>query len=193
LRNLGRGLTFDDIEESTCISAETHRTFFHRFVEFGSAILFPKLVNAPNTSEFAQQCESEFLQAGFDSCIGSSHATHVPMNRCSFSKANANKSFKVSRPCSAFNMMVNHRSSTWGLPARWNDKKNVLFDDFVLGIHEGDLYSDHVFELLEADARGEITRVKYRGVWLLVDNGYLAWPTTVPPIKDAVTREEYRW
>jgi hypothetical protein len=32
LRYLGRGWTFDDIEESTSISEETHRVFFRRFV-----------------------------------------------------------------------------------------------------------------------------------------------------------------
>jgi hypothetical protein len=36
LRYLGRGWTFDDLEESTAIHEETHRVFFHLFVEWGS-------------------------------------------------------------------------------------------------------------------------------------------------------------
>ena len=39
LQYLGRGWTFDDVEENTTISKEVHRTFFHRFVEFGSTML----------------------------------------------------------------------------------------------------------------------------------------------------------
>ena len=32
LRYLGRGWCFDDCEEQTCISEETHRVFFHKFI-----------------------------------------------------------------------------------------------------------------------------------------------------------------
>ena len=42
LRYLGRGWTFDDVEENTAVSKEVHRTFFHRFVEFGSTALYEK-------------------------------------------------------------------------------------------------------------------------------------------------------
>jgi hypothetical protein len=40
---LGRGgWTFDDIEENTGISQETHRQFFHAFIEVRSTILYKK-------------------------------------------------------------------------------------------------------------------------------------------------------
>lgn len=44
LRYLGRGFTFDDCEENTAISEETHRRFFHVFIEFGSTVLFERYV-----------------------------------------------------------------------------------------------------------------------------------------------------
>ena len=44
LRYLGRGWTFDDFEESTAISKEVHRCFFHQFIAVGSATLFDKYV-----------------------------------------------------------------------------------------------------------------------------------------------------
>jgi DDE superfamily endonuclease len=34
---------------------------------------------------------------------------------------------------------------------------------------------------------------RYQGAWLLVDNGYLAWPTTVPPIKSTNSQREIRF
>ena len=35
--------------------------------------------------------------------------------------------------------------------------------------------------------------VKYRGAWLLVDNGYLNWSTTIPPMKQTMLYKETRW
>ena len=42
LRYLGRGWTFDDIEESTAIDKDVHRRFFQVFIRFGSTELYNK-------------------------------------------------------------------------------------------------------------------------------------------------------
>ena len=42
---------FDDCEESTGISEEDHRVFFHRFITIGSTNLFDKYVHTPQTNE----------------------------------------------------------------------------------------------------------------------------------------------
>jgi hypothetical protein len=62
----------------------------------------------------------------------------------------------------------------------------VLFDLFVLGIYEGTFLSEVDFNLLEQDNNGKIVSAHSRGVWFMVDKGYLSWPTTVPPMKDAI-------
>jgi hypothetical protein len=49
----------------------------------------------------------------------------------------------------------------------------VLFDLFVVGIYEGRFLSEVEFSLLEWDADGKIVSARYRGAWLMVDNGYL--------------------
>jgi len=49
LRYLGRGWTFDDIEESTAMSEETHCQFFHVFIDYCSTYLFNKYVIMPTT------------------------------------------------------------------------------------------------------------------------------------------------
>jgi hypothetical protein len=36
-------------------------------------------------------------------------------------------------------------------------------------------------------------KVKYKGAWLIVDNGYLNWATTVPPMKKSCIRSEIRF
>ena len=53
----------------------------------------------------------------------------------------------------------------------WNDKTVVLFDTFIKAIKRGDILQDNVFELLERHG-DKIVAVKYRGVWIAVDNGY---------------------
>ena len=78
-------------------------------------------------------------------------------------------------PSRTYNMTVNHRrqiiSSTFGHPARWNDKTLQLYDSFVTGIQQGTKLDDVMFELVEADKDGNIVFVKYEGAWLIFDNG----------------------
>jgi hypothetical protein len=52
---------------------------------------------------------------------------------------------------------------------------------------------DIEFELKETDQAGNIVAVKYHGCWLMVDNGYLNWPVTMPPFKTSSNRDEVRW
>ena len=80
-----------------------------------------------------------------------------------------------------------------GHPGTWNDKSLILFDDLIKNIHEGKLLADKEFELLKLDKEGNVVENTYIGVWFLVDNGYLDWSTTVPPMKNSLTFEEIRF
>jgi hypothetical protein len=64
LRYLGRGWTFDDLSESTAISEDVIRVFFHKFIEFGSTTLFNKFVMAPSTVEETEKQSHEYEMAG---------------------------------------------------------------------------------------------------------------------------------
>jgi hypothetical protein len=94
---------------------------------------------------------------------------------------------KLAHTCRTYNLTVNHRcrilSTTTGHPARWNDKTFMLFDDFVRGMLGGKYLSDVEFSLLERDSEGIVSSIKYKGGWLLVDNGRLSWSTTMHPMK----------
>jgi hypothetical protein len=52
---------------------------------------------------------------------------------------------------------------------------------------------DFTFKIYERNSSGNILTAKYRGPWLIVDNGYLNWPTTVPPIKQTCSQHEIRF
>jgi len=197
LRHLGRGWTFDDLAEQTAISEEVIRTFFHKFIEWGSTCLFSRFVTAPKDLATARAQEHEFSLAGMPGCVGSMDATHVALEKCSFRLRQAHLAQKL--PCTArtHNIVANHRrrilSTTQGHPARWNDKSLVKFDPFVMALRQGTTLQDLTFELYDLDGEGNTIKVKCRGAWLLVDNGCHQWSITVPPIKTTTLRSEIRF
>jgi hypothetical protein len=197
LRYLGRGWTFDDIEEATCISREVHRTFFHLFISWGSTSLFETYVITPRTNDEAKHHEKEMAMAGFNGAVGSSDATHVGMEKCSAWLSQAHSGPKLKLPSRTYNMTVNHRrrilSSTSGHPARWNDKTLQLYDEFMKGLYNGDILDEFEFCLFEKDRRGRKCKATYKGPWVLVDNGYIHWPTAIPPFKFLECHKEIRW
>ena len=197
LRYLGRGLTFDDCEESTAISREVVRVFFHVFIEWGSTVLYKKWVIAPSTKSEILDNSHEYTKAGFPGCVGSTDATHILLERVCYRLRQAHLGFKLSHTARTYNLTVNHRQkilyTTSGHPARWNDKTLVLFDEFVNSLNNGELDSEATFELYEYTPAGEIVRRKYRGAWLIVDNGYLDWSVTIPPMKTTDSRKEIRF
>ena len=103
-------------------------------------------------------------------------ATHVALERCSYRMRQVHLAQKLSHTARTYNIVVNHRrripSTTEGHPARWNDKSIVKFDPFVMGMRRGEILDDLTFELYDYDRDGNVIRLKYKGAWLLVDNGY---------------------
>ncbi|KAI2507621.1 Plant transposon protein [Fragilaria crotonensis] len=209
LRYLGRGWTFDDLSENTSISEETIRVFFHTFIDFGSTILYRQYVRSPTNCQEARTHTAEYEMAGFPGAIGSTDATHIMLERVSYRLRQTHIGFKMSHTARTYNITVNHRrqilATTSGHPARWNDKTLALFDNFMTDLKDGIIMQDMHFDLYESTAAaggadesgGNIPNIvktrRYQGAWLLVDNGYLAWPTTVPPIKTTSSRTEIRF
>jgi hypothetical protein len=134
LRYLGRGWTFDDLLESTGVHAELHCQFLHVSIAFGSEILYERYVVAPLDNRTAMSHLHEMQVAGFHGAVGSTHATHVVMERCKYALKQYHASPKTKHPARTYNLTINHwrqiLSTTAGHPARWNDKTIILFDDF---------------------------------------------------------------
>ena len=130
-------------------------------------------------------------------CLGSGDGTHVGMQQCPSWAMINHKGFKLAIPSRNYNATVTHYhqilGTTCGHPGTWNDKTIVLFDELIRGVHEGRIYSDHEFKLYELDSNNNQTQVTYQGAWFIVDNGYLDWSCTVPPMKHPITYEEIRF
>ena len=197
LRYIGRGWTFDDISEANAISDDTNRVFLYSFIEYGSTILYKKWVLDQNITTRVAERESLFRSAGFNGCIGSSDATHVGMLACPQWAQTEHKGFKMNFPSRTYNVTVDHTrkvmATTCGHPASWNDKTVVMFDPLLTKLKDGYIPDNFEFVLLEYDKDGNIVEVIYSGVWIMVDNGYLSWSCTVPPVKDGLTYEIIRF
>ena len=197
LRYLGRAWTFDDIHEANGISRETNRNFFSVFMEYGSTNLYKKYVLDVADSIDIANHENLFAMAGMNGCVGSGDATHIMMLNCPSWATNSHKGFKLNLPARTYNITVTHTKiilcSTTGHPSTWNDKTLVLYDPLVSGVNDGTKYEDYEFKLLEKKSTGEVIEVTYQGVWFMVDNGYLDWSCTVPPVKQATTYKTIRF
>jgi hypothetical protein len=69
----------------------------------------------------------------------------------------------------------------------------VRLDQFISGVRDGYLLQDNDFELLNYDHLGNVISVKYKGVYVIVDNGYLQWSCTVPPFTTTSDMDEILW
>eukprot|EP00797_Seminavis_robusta_P021439 Sro3344_g347030.2 (377) ;mRNA; r:5289-6419 len=200
LRYLGRGHTFDDLEEATAISEETHRRFFHRFIQYGEDTLYPEYAIAPQTAEEFQTHQHEFAMAGLPGCGFSTDATNVILWNCTHNLKQSHIGFKQNHPARTYNLSTNHRKqilhTTKGHRSRWNDKTLAYYDSFLNRIHEGSILQDVTFFLLERSTENNnesvIKRTKYKGAWWIVDNGYHRWSCTQAPGKSDMYRPQQR-
>jgi hypothetical protein len=197
LRYLGRGWTFDDIEESTAIDKEVHRHFFQVFIRFGSTELYQKWVITPVDLPEANSNMHEYSQAGFPGCVGSCDCTHTVTKRCEYDLKNNHLGANSSLTTRTFNVTCDHHHlilhTTNGGPGRWNDQSMVRLNTFVSGIRDGSVLNDCDFELLARGKDGEVKSLHFLGAYLIVDNGYLNWSCTVPPFGVTNDIDEIRW
>jgi hypothetical protein len=109
LRYLGRGFTFDDIEEDTFISADVRCCFFHSFTKWGADVLYNTYVRMLDSVSEVMECKEAYRIAGLPGCIGSSDATHVPLKKVRYSFRHANLGFKSKATTRTYNIVANHK------------------------------------------------------------------------------------
>ena len=104
LRYLGRGWTFDDLEEATCISQSVHRDFLHQFLTYGKEYLYPKYVKYPSTAAEMRAHTSEYESSGFHGAVGSMDACHILIEKCSHRLKQNHLGGKSKQTCRSFNL-----------------------------------------------------------------------------------------
>lgn len=197
LRTLGRDAKCDDLEEYTAIDKETHRQFFHIFINYGSSILYSRHVTSPTTKEDLIPHMQNYARKGLHGAFGSMDATHIASKRIPHGLKQQHTGYKLPHTSRAYNMTVNNSGrilhNLWG-PARWNDKTLIVHDALFNRVKSHDLGDDVVFELFYFDeTTKKVCKQKYCGVWLLVDNGYHDYSCTIPPFKDVGMADQHAW
>jgi len=104
LRYLGRGWTFDDLAENTAISQEVVRVFFHKFIDYGSSVLYRRYVHPPCSCADARDHIADYELAGFPGAIGSCDATHIMLERVSYCFQQSHLGFKMSHTARTYNI-----------------------------------------------------------------------------------------
>lgn len=99
--------------------------------------------------------------------------------------------FRTSWTTRTYNLTVNHKrqilNSTTGHPGRrWNDETLVRFDACVSQLQRGE-FNDKMTFKLKTKQRSSIN---VKGAYVIVDNGYMKWFTTVPSLKDSIHKSE---
>ena len=80
----------------------------------------------------------------------------------------------------------NSRHLVW-----YNNKTLVIYDNLIARIHNSKIFQDHIFELEEFDLDDNFRKIKYKVVWLIMDNRYLKRVATILPFKELVFKLEY--
>jgi Plant transposon protein len=159
LRVLGRGYCFDGVEELCLISAECLRIFFRKFVTLFSQENYAKYCNHPDTPEEIERAMGVFTKLVLPGCIGSTDCVHILWERCPAGSRSTHKG-KEGFPTLACEATVDHTkktiAATEGHPGARNDKTIVKFDGFVTKLHDGELYADVPFDIM--DNQGNVKR-----------------------------------
>ena len=177
LQHLGRGLTFNNLEEYSGINTEPLVLVFTGSFSLVAHIYTTSMLYSTKLLD----CESEYLSAGFLKCVGSIDASRVITEKCSSRLRQSHLRYKLAHTARTYNITVNHQCkilhTTPGHSARFNDKTLVLYVHFVNQLHDGKYNDSHKFTLLDFSPNGEIIHTKCKGCF------HLNWSVTVPPLK----------
>ena len=179
---LGHGLPFQVISTYSNISKEEHRLFFHRFIDY----FFDNHRNyiyLPRDADELRIVSKKYREVGLPGAMGSKDVVHVKWSRAPAGDFNRCKG-KESYPSIAFQCISNFERRIMGVSrAQYgtrNDKSIVRRDHNVHEVVSG-WYSTVEWEYFSIDGNVETDA----GCYLICDNGYLRWPTSICPYMHA--------
>ena len=99
---------FNNLEEYTAISEETHHQFFHKFIEYGSSVLFNEFVKMPTTAGEYKKPQQQYDIGDLTGAGFLTDARNLDMWHCSHNLRQANMGFKQSHPAWTYNLTCDH-------------------------------------------------------------------------------------
>ena len=190
LFRLGNGNSFRQCRSNTYISVSEIRKFFMIFLD---AIVEMKdeFVYLPRNITELLRLTNDYDEIGLPGCCGSMDVVHVKWSQCPTGDHNRAKG-KAGYPTLGFECITNYRRRIIGIFGPQfgtrNDKEIVKVDKNVHIIRTG-WYKDVKWSYYNKD--GNVC--EECGVYLICNNGYLCWPTSICPYKraDCSTLEGY--
>jgi hypothetical protein len=179
---LAHGLPFQVISSNTNISKEQHRIFFHQFIDY----FFDHhtdYISLPRDADELRVGSRKYREVGLPGCMGSKDVVHVKWACAPKGDFNRCKG-KQSYPSIAFQCVTNFERKILGVSraqyGTCNDKAIVKRDHNVHAVRTS-WYSTVEWEYFSL--HGEVRTD--RGYYLICDNGYLRWPTSIAPYSHA--------
>jgi hypothetical protein len=177
--------SFRQMHTVTQIGATEHSNFFLLFVE-KMAGLSDEFIHLPRTPADLFQVMEHYEEVGLPGAVGSVDVVHVRWANCPAGDFNRSKG-KESYPSLAFQCITDIDRKILGVFGpqfgSQNDKHIVKLDPNVHEIGNG-WYSEIEWNYYAED--GEVCTET--GVYLICDNGYLCWPSTICPYMRSESR-----
>ena len=170
--------SFRQLKPLTHICASDHSNFYLSFVRHLASISH-EYVFMPRTPEELQQIMRRYEEVGLPGAAGSLDVVHVKRANCPAGDYNRSKG-KESYPSLAFECITDFDRRILGVFGPQfgcnNDKHIVKIDHNVHMLSNGWLSS------VEWNYYGHDEQIcSSKGVYVICDNGYISWPTTICP------------
>jgi hypothetical protein len=180
---LGHGASFRSCQDMCNISTSEVRKFFHVFLYAINNMMDEQLYMPRNRTK-VDRVSSFYEHEGLPGCIGSVDVVHVKWSNCPSRDFNRAKG-KESYPSLGFQCITNFNRRITAIYCPHfgtrNDMEIVKSDPNINTLTTQTLYKDSKWNYYFED--GKIGCEK--GMYLVSDNGYLRWPTTICPFTQA--------
>ena len=180
---LAHGASFRSLRPLCHISKSECTIFFHVFIDEMNNMRDEFISMPKNASELAPITRG-YEKSGLPGCCGSMDVVHVRWSQCPTGDLNRAKG-KESYPTLAFECVTDFNRQILGVYGPHfgsrNDKEIVKSDPTVEEVTMG--WLSKVF--WKYYAVSGIVKIS-KGMYLICDNGYLRWPTSICPYSQAV-------
>ena len=176
---LGTGAAFQSCRSLCSISTSEVRKFFYVFLD---AIVDMKeeYIYMPRTMSELKSVNKSYNSVGLPGCCGSIDVVHVKWSNCpagDFNRAKGKETF----PSLGFECITDFNRRVLSIYGPHfgsrNDMDIVKTDPYVKSLKSARLFRDAQWSYYNEDGRVRLSQ----GMYLISDNGYLRWPTTICP------------
>ena len=178
LYHLGTGASFQTCRALCHISTSEVQLFFDTFLQ-AMHEMREEYISMPTNLTQLRRITKYYEEAGLPGCCGLMDVVHVKWSACPTGDHNRAKG-KGGYPSLAFQCVTDFNCrifAVYGPQFGTRNDKEIVKDDPNVHYVQTGWYKDVLWRYYTADGRVE----QDRGAYLICDNGYLRWPTSICP------------